>query len=133
MPDPNPQSPHINVDEEYKSAIQPVVDNNMRTDILGPHFCRVLENHTPASDAVVSLIAKKVIADPILKKAIKDVVDERNGETKMKWMDRIIGIILGTIGTLVVGAIMWFMTQAVLPKTIPTPTPTPSQQPVVSN
>ena len=31
------------------------------------HFCKVLENHTPASTAVTSLIAKELCKDPDLR------------------------------------------------------------------
>ena len=51
-----PQTKPAVVDEEYKDAIQPVVDDRMRTDILGPHFCRVLKDHKPASKDIVALM-----------------------------------------------------------------------------
>lgn len=66
--EPRTGSPVI-VDEEYKTAIQPVIDNNMRTDVLGPHFCKVLENYTPASNAITALITKEACRDPDLKKS----------------------------------------------------------------
>ena len=91
------------VDEEYKTAIQPVIDNNMRTDILGPHFCRVLENHTPASNAITTLIAKELCKDPELKKSVKGIVTEFYNENKLRWIDRSIGV----GGTIILGVVMW--------------------------
>jgi len=93
----------IVVDEEYKSAIQPYVDNTMRTDILGPHFCRVLENHTPASRAIIALMVKQIVSDPELKKSVKTVVGEYNQESKMKWVN----IAVGAFGTIAVAMIIW--------------------------
>ena len=90
-------------DDEYQDAVKTVVDDRMRTDILGPHFCTVLENHTPASDAIVTLMAKKINADPAIKTAIKSVIDERNKETKMRWLDRVFGI----IGTIILATVIW--------------------------
>ena len=101
MPDKHSKTPAI--DDEYKSAIQPVVDNNMRTDILGPHFVRVLENHTPASKAILDLIAKEVGVNPELKKAIKNVIEEHNKESKVKWIDRAVG----AIGVILLALVIW--------------------------
>lgn len=103
-PETQPQiKPVVGVDDEYKDAIQPVVDDRMRTDILGPHFCRVLKDHKPASEDIVALVAEEAIADPKLKKAIKDVVDERNRETKMQWFNRALGV----MGTILLALAIW--------------------------
>lgn len=97
------------IDEEYKSAIQPVVDNTMRTDILGPHFCRVLKDHTPASECLIELITKATGSDSKLKKAIKEVINEHNNETKMRWIDRTIGV----AGTIVLAIVIWGIQQLI--------------------
>ncbi|MFA6000433.1 MAG: hypothetical protein WC783_05705 [Candidatus Paceibacterota bacterium] len=91
------------LDNEYKDAIQPVVDNTMRSDVLGPHFCRVLKEYTPASDCLIVLVAREITKDPELKKAITSVIEEHNKETKMKWFDRF----LGAIGTLLLALVIW--------------------------
>lgn len=98
-----PNTTPIVVDAEYKDAIQPVVDNNMRTDILGPHFCRVLKDHTPAREDVVALITKEIGSDPALKTAVKAIVTEHNKETKMRFFDWAIG----AIGVIIIGVIIW--------------------------
>jgi hypothetical protein len=95
------------LDDEYKDAIKAVADDNMRTDILGPHFCRVLENHTPASEAIILLVTKKVGSDPEFKKSIKEVIKEHNKETKMKWVDRAIG----AGGVIILSLIIWGLQQ----------------------
>ena len=91
------------VDDEYKEAIQPVVDDSMRTDVLGPHFCRILKDHRPVSEDIVKLVSKEVVNNPELKKSIKTVVDERNVEKKVRWVDRALGV----GGTIIVALIIW--------------------------
>lgn len=98
-----PNTTPIVVDAEYQDAIQPVVDNNMRTDILGPHFCRVLKDHNPARVDVVALITEAICADPKLKDAVKSVVTEHNKDTKMRWFDRALGV----LGTIVLALVIW--------------------------
>lgn len=97
------------VDDEYKEAIQPVVDDRMRTDILGPHFCKVLKDHKPASEDIVSLITGAVENNKQLKDALKTVIDERNNETKMKWFQRGLGV----IGTILLGLLIWAIQQLI--------------------
>lgn len=96
-------SPPKKEEDEYTSAVETVVDDRMRTDVLGPYFCTVIEDHTPASTKIVALIAKEIAKDPELKKAVKEVVDERNGETKMRWVDRAIGV----GGTILLAVVIW--------------------------
>lgn len=113
----NNTSPVI-VDEEYKSAIQPVVDNQMRTDILGPHFCRVLKDHKPASEDIVALIAKQIDANPELKTAIKSVVKEHNKETKIRFYDRVAGALSAIVLALIIWGIQYLITSTVPPQVI---------------
>lgn len=114
----NTNTSPVVVDEEYKSAIQPVVDNNMRTDILGPHFCRVLKDYTPAREDIVSLTTKEVCKDPDLRKAIKGVIDERNNETKMKLFEQA----KGAVGTILIGLVIWGIQQYIQNQTEDIPT-----------
>ena len=107
MADKKTQATAPIIDEEYKEAIKSVADNNMRTDVLGPHFCRVIENHTPASDTILSLLKKKISTDPDIKDAIKKIIKEYNDETKVKWVERGIGV----GGTIALAVIIWFIQQ----------------------
>ena len=114
----HPTPPAV-IDEEYKEAIKAVADDNMRTDVLGPHFCKVLENHTPASDAIVKLVAGEISSHPDLKRAIKQVIEEHNKETKMKWVDRIIGGVIGAVGVIILSVLIWFIEHSVVVPTTP--------------
>lgn len=105
-----PNTTPIVVDEEYKEAIQPVVDNNMRTDILGPHFCRVLENHTPASTAIVALLAHAIEREPSLKTAIETVIKELDNKRKSRWIDKALGALGGILLTIIAGVAVYFIT-----------------------
>jgi hypothetical protein len=74
-------------DNEYEAAVETVIDDHMRTDVLGSHFLRVLREHKPTSEQLVTMIAKEVGKDPALKKAVKRIVAEWNSENKMKWVN----------------------------------------------
>ena len=93
----------VHNDEEYKDAVKPIVDDHMRTDRLGPHIVKVLREHTPTSKEVVALIAREVIKDPTLKKALKEVIDERNRENKMQYFSAAIG----AFSTILLALIIW--------------------------
>ena len=97
----------ILIDDEYKEAAQVVVDDTMRTDVLGPHFCKVLKDHKPAGEDIIALIAKEIEAQPVLKTAIKTVIAEYTKETKVRWFDRL----LGAGGTVLVAVIIWVLTR----------------------
>jgi hypothetical protein len=90
-------------DDEYKDAIQPVIDDNMRVDVLGPRFCKVLTEHTPAQDSLVKLIATSIAKEPTIKEAVESVVEGLDTKRKSRWIDRI----LGAGGTALIGLIIW--------------------------
>lgn len=104
--DAQPNTSPVAIDDEYKEAAQVVVDDRMRTDVLGPHFCKVLKDHKPVGEDIVKLIAEEIKAQPTLKDAIKSVIDEHSKETKIRWMDRF----LGAGGTILISVIIWFLT-----------------------
>ena len=94
-------------------------------DILGPHFCRVLKDHNPARVDVIGLIAEAICSDPKLKTAVKSVMDEHNKDTKMRWFDRILGV----IGTILLALIIWGI-QYLITHPFPTASPkTPATTP----
>lgn len=100
---PLPKSKGTSVSSDHGGYSEKQTRPHNSIDILGPHFCNVLEKHTPASEAIVKLVTKKVEADPDFKKAVKNVIDERNNETNMKWIERSIGV----GGTIVLGLVIW--------------------------
>lgn len=87
-------------DEEYKDAIQSVVDDNMRTDVLGPGFCKVIDEHKPASDKIKAVMSEAILKEPTVKDAIASVMSELDAKRKSRWIDRGIGVVV----TLAIGA-----------------------------
>lgn len=96
-------------DDEYKKATKEVVDDMFRDDVLGPRFCSVLTNHTPASDKIKSLVAEAIANHPGTKTSIEGVIADLDSKRKGRWMDRAIGV----IGTIVIGLIIWVAQQAI--------------------
>lgn len=91
------------IDEEYKEATKAVVDDRMRTDVLGPRMCAVLEQHTPASTVITKIIKDSVQKDPDVQKEIKSVIETYNKEQKVRWLDR--GV--GAVGAVFLAIIIW--------------------------
>ena len=97
-------------DDAYKHSVQTYVDDHMRSDVLGPHFCRVLREHKPVSEDVVALIAKEIRKDPGLVDAIEGVVNNMDTKRKSRWIDRAVGA-AGTIAvTVIAGVIVYVST-----------------------
>src|SRR5260370_27240157 len=97
-------------DEAYKQATRAVVDDAFRTDILGPKICAVLTNHTPASDKIRELIAKAIVQEPKVKKAIEDVVEGLDTKRKSRLMDKGIGALWGAVGVIITGLMLYWIT-----------------------
>jgi membrane carboxypeptidase/penicillin-binding protein PbpC len=87
------------VDEEYKDAIQPVVDNNMRTDILGPHFCKIMTEHSPSKEKLHEIIRESLQKEPLVREQIVTIINEYDTKRKAKWVDRALSAIVGIIIT----------------------------------
>lgn len=81
----------VGADNESKDAFQAVVDDNMRTDVLGPNFCKVLAEHIPTSDKLKAIMATAIESDGTVKKAIEVVLEGLDHKRKSKWVDRAIG------------------------------------------
>ncbi len=78
-------------DNESKDALQLIVDDNMRTDVLGPNFCKVLDEHKPTGKKINALIAEAIEQEPTVKAAIAVVLGDLDNKRKGKWVDRLIG------------------------------------------
>lgn len=100
MADNTPNTTPIQVDDEYKNAIKPVVDDAMRTDTLGAKFCVVLNEHKPTDEAIKKIIADAITSDHNVKNAIEGAVNEIDGKRKVKWIDRSISAVVGILLTL---------------------------------
>jgi hypothetical protein len=101
-------------DDAYKDAVSTYVDDHMRSDVLGPHFCRVLREHKPVSEDIVALLTKEMAKDPGLMKAIECVVENLDTKRKSRWIDRAVGaggtVLVGVIGGLLVYGLTHFPT-----------------------
>jgi len=107
MPPPevkNGTQPAVHHDDEYKEAIQSVVDDNMRTDVLGPGVCKVLAEHTPAKEKLTALIAEAIEKEKSVKEAIESVLNNLDSKRKSKWVDRTIGAVGTIVLALIIGA-----------------------------
>ena len=93
------------LDDEYKEATQAVVDDRMRTDVLGPHICKVLADHTPAQTAVTKIIKDSITQNPEVQQSVETVIKKINDSSKIKWFQRFIG----AIGVIVVGLVLWLI------------------------
>ena len=91
-------------DDEYRQATKTVVDDAMRTDILGPNLVRVLKDHKPANDLLHEILADGIENDTKVKKLLADFVDEHTTKKKGKWIDR--GLWLA-VGAVITGCVAW--------------------------
>lgn len=91
------------LDDEYKNAIQPVVDDAMRTDTLGAKFCSVLNEHKPTDEAIKKIMATAIENDQNVKKAITNTVNEIDNKRKVKWIDRLVSLAIGALITGLIG------------------------------
>lgn len=97
------------LDDEYKEATKAVVDDRLRTDVLGPRFCAVLKEHSPTQDAIAQLIETTILQNPGAKKAVNVVISDYNNSSKVKYLN--IGI--GAVGTIFMALIIWFLQRTI--------------------
>lgn len=102
-------------DNESITAVKAVVDDNMRTDVLGPNFCRVLSEHIPTAKALNGLIASAIRLDPEVKSAISAVLEELDQKRKSKWVDRVVGAISGICIAVVIAVLTLIAQKLVAP------------------
>lgn len=95
--------PGDETDEQYKRSTKAVVDDAMRTDMLGPNLVRVLKDHKPAHDLLREVIAESIASDPATRKALGTFVDENAMNRKGKWIDRAMWLGIGAVITGVLG------------------------------
>ncbi len=97
-------------DNEYKTAIQSVIDDNMRTDVLGPGICKVLAEHNPTLEKFTEIITKAITKEPAVKTAIKNAIEEFDNQRKGKWVDRGISGVIGVFITAAAALVVNFFT-----------------------
>lgn len=100
-------------DEQYKTATK-AVDDAMRTDVLGPNMVKVLTTHTPASDAVQSVIARAITDDPDaknVKQALEQFLKNYDKKRKGVWVDRAMWTFVGAVAVGIVTLLVNILTK----------------------
>lgn len=92
--------------DEYTRATKAVVDDTMRTDVLGPNVERVLRDYKPVNDLVKKISVDGIKNDTDTKKAIDEVVSSNEARKRNN--------IMITIGSAVLGGIITFICTIVI-------------------
>lgn len=86
-------------EDEYRKATKTVVDDAMRTDVLGPNLVRVLQDHKPANDLMHEILIDCIENDTKVKEKLGDFVEEHSTKQKGKWFERVGVFVAGSIVT----------------------------------
>ena len=92
--------------DEYTRATKAVVDDTMRTDVLGPNVERVLRDYKPVNDLVKKISVDGIKNDTDTKKAIDEVVNSNEARKRNNIMIAIGSVILGGAITFISGIVI---------------------------
>lgn len=92
--------------DEYTRATKAVVDDTMRTDVLGPNVERVLRDYKPINDLVKKISVDGIKNDTDTKKAIDEVVNSNEARKRNNIMIAIGSAILGGVITFISGIVI---------------------------
>jgi|GEM_PF-1786074 hypothetical protein len=92
--------------DEYTRATKAVVDDTMRTDVLGPNVERVLRDYKPVNDLVKKISVDGIKNDTDTKKAIDEVVNSNEARKRNNIMIAIGSAILGGVITFISGIVI---------------------------
>lgn len=92
--------------DEYTRATKAVVDDTMRTDVLGPNVERVLRDYKPVNDLVKKISVDGIKNDTDTKKAIDEVVNSNEARKRNNIMTAIGSAILGGVITFISGIVI---------------------------
>jgi len=92
--------------DEYTRATKAVVDDTMRTDVLGPNIERVLRDYKPVNDLVKKISVDGIKNDTDTKKAIDEVVSSNEARKRNNIMIAIGSAILGGVITFISGIVI---------------------------
>lgn len=101
------QQGHNGHDDAFRQATKVVVDDALRTDVLGPRICAVLSDHTPAGNKIRELIAEAIVKEPSIIDAIETLVDNFDRKRKIKWIERGIGAFGGALVSILAGLVLY--------------------------
>jgi response regulator RpfG family c-di-GMP phosphodiesterase len=96
-------------DDEYKRATKAVVDDTMRTDVLGPNILKVLKEHSPTSDQIKLIIINAILNDTKVQDALEKFHLNLSLTKRGKGLTHAQSIVINAVITLsitVVGAIV---------------------------
>ena len=89
-------------DAQYTTATQ-VVDDRMRTDVLGPKVLEVIKDHKPVNDHIQAIVADAVEKHPEVRSKLKDFVDNHHTSKRGVTFDKILWIVGTAVVTVLVG------------------------------
>ncbi|MBU6389523.1 hypothetical protein KGQ71_03330 [Patescibacteria group bacterium] len=93
-------------DEQYKEATKAVIDDAMRTDILGPNFLRVIRDYKPVNDVLREIMAESITETVGVHTALTTFIDEYDLRRKGRWLERIIWLIAGALVTGIISVLI---------------------------
>ena len=96
-----------NEENEYRQATKVVVDDAMRTDVLGPNVCKVLKEHLPSHELLEEKITKLINESPKVKAALATQISDNQTVRTGKWIERVVLVVGGAavtwLGQLIIG------------------------------
>lgn len=93
-------------EDEYSKATRAVVDDTMRTDILGPNVLRILQDYKPANDLVQSIVLDAIQNNTEVKTAVDVVVENNEDRKRNKWIFGLGSAVAGIVITVIAGLIV---------------------------
>lgn len=93
----NKQTPQD--EDAYRKATKTVVDDAMRTDILGPNLVKVLENLKPADTLIKAIVAEAIKSNPEVRQELTVFIANDSTTKRNKWIDRAIVAFLSIVAT----------------------------------
>jgi|SRR6266850_1362719 len=94
-------------DEQYQKATK-AVDDAMRTDILGPKVCQVLNEHLPTNELLEQKFVKLIKDSSKVKEALGTEISNSQSVRLSRWLER---------GAIAIGAAgLYWLGQLILSK-----------------
>jgi len=103
-------------DDEYQRATKAVVDDTMRTDVLGPNILKVLKEHSPTSDQIKLIIINAILNDTTVQGALEKFHSNLSLTKKGKGITNVQGIIISSLITLVITIVGAIIVYNILPE-----------------
>lgn len=105
----------VTEDDEYKRATKAVVDDTMRTDVLGPNILKVLKEHSPTSDEIKLIIINAILNDAKVQDALETFHGNLSLTKKGKGLTHFQSGLIGVGLTVLAGVVVAVIIYVVLP------------------